>query len=288
MNLNNGILLIDKEKDITSRDVVNKAIKIFNTKKIGHTGTLDPMATGVLVLCIGQATKLVDMLTSLNKEYIAEFTFGYQTDTLDTTGQVLKRCDAIIDKEQIEKSIKELIGTYEQTTPIYSAVKVNGIKLYEYARRNIPVELPKRIVTINNIELLSHKIENNKTIISLKLNVSKGTYIRAIASDLANKLGTIGIMSALRRTKQGEFKIEDCIKIENATSNDIIPIKEVLNKYKQVTLDLDGYNKIKDGQIIDNIYDTDIVVFIYNEEVTAIYKTYDKDNSKLKPYKMFK
>lgn len=287
MNLNNGILLIDKEKGITSRDVVNKAIKILNTKKIGHTGTLDPLATGVLVLCIGNATKLVEMLTSLNKEYIAEFTFGIKTDTLDITGTTLEEKDSIIDRKKIEEAIKKIIGTYEQTIPIYSAVKVNGKKLYEYARENTYVELPKRKVNISSMELLDYKIVDNKTIIKIKTTVSKGTYIRAIANDLAEKLNTIGIMSSLRRTKQGNFKIEDCISIDDISSDKIIKIKDILKEYKQVTLTENEYKNIKDGQIIDNIYNTDTVIFIYNDDVKAIYKTYDKDNTKLKPYKMF-
>ena len=253
MNLNNGILLIDKEQGITSRDVVNKAIKKFKNNKIGHTGTLDPLATGVLVLCIGNATKLVEMLTSLNKEYIAEFTFGVKTDTLDITGQVLEEKDAIIDKANIETAIKKLIGTYEQTTPIYSAVKVNGKKLYEYARENIPVELPKRTVTISSMELLDYQVIDNKTTIKIKTTVSKGTYIRAIANDLAEILNTIGIMTSLRRTKQGNFNIEDCINIDNASNEDIINIKDILKEYKQVTLSDSEYLKIKDGQIIYNI-----------------------------------
>ena len=150
----NGILIIDKPKGITSRDVVNNVIKIFNTKKVGHTGTLDPLATGVLVVCVGKATKLVSELTSTDKEYIASVTLGIKTDTLDSMGSVLFSEDAIKAKEEIINVLNSFIGSYEQEVPIYSAVKINGKKLYEYAREGIDIELPKRKVEIKEIELL--------------------------------------------------------------------------------------------------------------------------------------
>ena len=138
----NGIIVVNKPKGITSRDVVNKVCKILNTKKVGHTGTLDPIASGTLVLCIGNATKLVEELTSYDKEYIATVKLGVLTDTLDTTGKVLKRQNTELKKEELIKTLNSFIGTYEQEVPIYSAVKINGKKLYEYARCNIDVTLP--------------------------------------------------------------------------------------------------------------------------------------------------
>ena len=151
----NGIVLINKEKNCTSRDVVNQVSKILKTKKIGHTGTLDPIATGVIVLCIGKATKLVEVITSYDKEYEAEVILGIKTDTKDITGKILKEEKAIISKENIEECLKKMIGTYNQTVPIYSAVKINGKKLYEYARKNEEIELPKRKVTIKELKLIS-------------------------------------------------------------------------------------------------------------------------------------
>ena len=132
----NGILLVNKEPGITSRDVVNKVCKIFNTKKVGHTGTLDPLASGVLVLCIGSATKVVEILTSNDKEYEAEMLLGISTDTYDITGKVLKEEEVFVSEEQIKTALNSMIGTYDQEVPIYSAVKINGKKLYDYARNN--------------------------------------------------------------------------------------------------------------------------------------------------------
>lgn len=146
----NGILLINKEKDYTSRDVVNIVSKCLNTKKVGHTGTLDPIATGVLVICVGKATKLVDYLTSTYKEYEAEIILGISTDTYDITGNILKEENVKIEKKEIEKVLNNMIGTYLQEVPIYSAVKIDGKKLYEYARENKEIELPKREVDIKS------------------------------------------------------------------------------------------------------------------------------------------
>ena len=149
-----GILIIDKPKDYTSRDVVNIVSKKLNTKKVGHTGTLDPLATGVLVICVGKATKLVDYLTSTYKEYEAELILGIKTDTADITGNILKEEDSIKKKEEILETLNNMIGKYNQTVPIYSAVKINGKKLYEYAREGKEIELPKREVEIKTLELL--------------------------------------------------------------------------------------------------------------------------------------
>ena len=280
-----GIIIINKPSGMTSRDVVNKLCKIFNTKKIGHTGTLDPIASGVLVLCIGNATKLVEELTSYDKEYIATVKLGILTDTLDTSGTILKRENIIISKEILEEKLKSFIGTYEQEVPIYSAVKINGKKLYEYARNNEDVKLPKRKVTIYDIKLLSYN-DNSYT---FKVKVSKGTYIRSLIKDINDSLGIIGSMNSLIRTSQGQFSIDNSYSlndIENGKYN-IISIEYVLKDIKNFVIDDSTYSKIKNGAIIKNIYNTDKIVFIYKNKVVAIYKKYDKDNTKLKPYKMF-
>ena len=281
-----GVVVIDKPKDLTSRDVVNIASKKLKTKKIGHTGTLDPLATGVLVLCVGKATKLVELLTAHDKEYIAEVILGIKTDTLDITGTILEEENTYITKENIEKVLKEMIGTYNQEVPIYSAVKINGKKLYEYARNNESVTLPKRMVNIKEIKLIdSIKYENNKTIFKIKCHVSKGTYIRSLIRDIASKLGTIGVMSNLRRVSQGDFDLNDANNL-NDENFKLIPIKDVLKKYKQVVASELLEFKIRNGQVLDNIYNSEIVVFLNkNEEVLAVYK---KDNqNKLRVYKMF-
>ena len=195
------LLVVNKEKNLTSRDVVNNLTKIFNTKKIGHTGTLDPIATGVLVCLFGKYTKLVDLLTSLDKEYIAEIKLGIKTDTGDITGSIIENKSFNITKDNIIKVFEKFPQKYEQTVPKYSAVKINGKKLYEYARNNIEIELPKREVSIFSLELIDFK----KDIIKFKAHVSKGTYIRSLCEDIAEKLNTVGFMKELTRIKVRRF-----------------------------------------------------------------------------------
>lgn len=284
----NGILIIDKTKGITSRDVVNKVVKKFGTKKVGHTGTLDPIATGVLVVCVGTATKLVSELTSNDKEYIASVELGTLTDTLDDTGKIIKEEQANKTKEEVIDALNSFKGRYKQEVPIYSAVKINGKKLYEYAREGIEVKLPKRDVYIKNIELISDiKYENNKTIFNFKCSVSKGTYIRSLIKDIATKLNTIGIMTDLRRIRQGNFKIDDSVKIEDISIDNIKNIVDILN-YKKINVPGDVRKQVLNGAIIDNIYNESEILFIENKEAIALYKVYDKDKNKLKPYIMFK
>ena len=286
----NGIVLINKEKNCTSRDVVNQVSKILKTKKIGHTGTLDPIATGVLVLCIGKATKLVEVITSYDKEYEAEVILGIKTDTKDITGKILKKEKAIISKENIEECLKKMIGTYNQTVPIYSAVKINGKKLYEYARNNEEIELPKRKVTIKELKLISDiTYEKEKTKFKIKCHVSKGTYIRSLIEDIATNLNTIGTMENLKRTKQGNFQIANANTIKDIENNKfkIYPIEEILEKFYKIEMTDDLYFKIKNGSIIKNNYNHDIVAFTKNNKIVAIYKEYSKDKTLLKPWKMF-
>ena len=282
-----GILIIDKPKDYTSRDIVNIVSKKFNTKKVGHTGTLDPLATGVLVICVGKATKLVEYLTSTYKEYEAELILGIKTDTADITGKVLKEEDSIKNKDEIKKVLNNMIGKYMQTVPIYSAVKINGKKLYEYAREGIDIELPKREVEIKKLELLDIKYEDNKTIVKIKTLVSKGTYIRSLIEDIATNLNTIGTMSNLRRTKQGKFNIEDSCTIDNIDNVKILSIEDILNDIYSVDVDDNLYNKIKNGAIIDNIYNKDLILFKKDGKILSAYKKYEKKEDKLKPYIMF-
>lgn len=281
----NGIILINKEMDYTSRDVVNIISKKFHTKKVGHAGTLDPMATGVLVVCIGSSTKLVEILTGHDKEYIAEITLGILTDTLDITGKIIKNENVYFTKDEIINALKNMLGEYDQEVPIYSAVRINGKKLYEYARNNEEVTLPSRKVNIKSIELIDDiKYIDDKVIFSFKCIVSKGTYIRALVNDIASKLGTVGTMSKLTRTKQGLFKIENAQKLlEDLT---IINPSDIL-EYKKVIVNDDFKKEILNGKIIDNIYNAKEVLFIDNQNNTlAIYQEYDKDNSKLRPWKM--
>jgi len=281
----NGLLVVNKPKGITSRDVVNKVSKILKTKKIGHTGTLDPIASGVLVLTIGKATKLSEVITSEEKKYIATAVLGLQTETLDTEGIIIKEENTNFSKEEVINTLNSFKKTYNQQVPIYSAVKVNGRKLYEYARNNESVELPSRMVTIKEIELLDISHKNNKTIIKFSCLVSKGTYIRSLINDIAKSLNTVGIMSDLIRVKQGNFKIEESYTIEQIENNDykMISLEDVLKDYFTIEMDEKLEFKVKNGVILDNIYNKEYVLFKSNN-VLALYKN---ENNKLKPYKMF-
>ena len=280
-----GILIVDKEKGMTSRDVVNEVSKIFKTKKIGHTGTLDPLATGVLVITINKATKLNEIITATYKEYQVEAILGIKTDTLDITGNVLKKENTNFKKEEIKKVLNSFVGSYNQEVPIYSAVKINGKKLYEYARNDEEVVLPKRLVTIKYINLDDINYIDNQTVIKFTCLVSKGTYIRSLVNDIANKLDTYGVMTNLRRTKQGIYDIDNAYKLSDIKNNhyQIISLKDALKDYFQVKVDKELKFKVINGQILDNIYNQEYVLFI-DDDVLALYKNVD---NKLKPYKMF-
>lgn len=278
----NGILLINKPKGITSSDVVIKLRKILNTKKIGHTGTLDPLAQGLLVITVGEATKISSILIDHNKEYIATFKLGIKTDTYDTEGKILEE-NPIPKDLDIEKMILDFKGTYLQEVPIYSSVKVNGKKLYEYARNNIEVELPKREVNIEEIEVL----DNTNNIVKIKCKVSKGTYIRSLINDIGNKMGCGATMTELIRTKVDNFSIEDSYTLEDIENNNykLISIEDSLN-YPKIKVDKDLEFKISNGVKLDNIYDIkDKVIFLNdNNKLLGIY---ERQHNKLKPFRVF-
>ena len=286
-----GILVVNKEKGFTSRDMVNKVGKILGTKKIGHTGTLDPMATGVLVMCLGKCTSLVDMITSDYKEYIAGVRLGILTDTLDITGTVLERCYVNFSIDDIKNAVSCMIGEYYQEVPKYSAVKINGRKLYDYAREGIDIELPKRLVNIKSIEMIGDISYCDGYIdFTIKCLVSKGTYIRSLIRDIACKLGTIGVMSSLVRTSQGDFSIDDAYSISDIESGNykIIDLGSFFKDVYKFKVDDDLKKKVLNGAILDNIYGVDDVLFVDSDGlILALYRVYDKDNSKIKPYKMF-
>ena len=276
-----GVLVVNKEKNMTSFDVVNKVSKILGIKKIGHTGTLDPMAEGVLVLTIGKATKIGELLTSYEKEYVASVKLGILTDTLDITGNILKekKVSREIDYKELCNSFRK---KYLQEVPIYSAVKVNGKKLYEYARNNISVNIPKKEVEIKSIELLS----NNSDSFTFKCLVSKGTYIRSLIRDMGLSIDEYFTMDSLIRTKQGVFSINNAYTIKDIEDNNfnILKMEDILN-YPIIDLDVDTYKKISNGCKIKNIYNVnDKVIFKYKEKVIAIY---ERQNENLKSFKNF-
>ena len=277
LNEYSGVLVVNKEKNMTSFDVVREVSKVLGIKKIGHTGTLDPLAEGVLVLTIGKYTKLGEDLTSLDKEYIAKVKQGILTDTLDITGKVLKENNKKI--TNIKEELKKFKKTYLQEVPKYSAVKVNGKKLYEYARNGEEVILPKKEVTIKEIKLL----EKDESTFTFKTTVSKGTYIRSLIRDIGESSNTLMTMTDLIRTRQGKFKIEDSYKLDDIKNGNfkILKIEDILD-YKIVDIDDKLLKKIENGVIIDNIYGIDNkVIFTYKGKKIAIYTV---DNKKLKMY----
>ena len=273
----NGLLVINKEKGYTSRDVVNIIGKFFGTKKVGHTGTLDPLATGVLVLCLNRYTKLNEILTSDEKKYIAEVTLGIRTDTLDIDGNILEKKECYVDKNDLEKVLKKFKKSYDQEVPIYSALKVNGKKLYEYARNNEKVVLPKKNVTIKKIELLS--FEKNK--FTFKCLVSKGTYIRSLIRDILNDLNVIGTMSSLTRTKQGVFDIKDAYTLDDVRNGNykLLKIKDVLD-IPVIKVDNILKFKILNGVRLKGNYPNRILFLDEDGRELAIYKK-DKDDYKV-------
>ena len=206
----NGIINIYKEKGYTSHDVVAKLRGITKQKKIGHTGTLDPEATGVLPVCLGNATKLCDLFLSKEKEYIATVQLGLSTDTQDLTGKVLETREVTITLQQLEKVIEEFIGEYDQIPPMYSALKVEGKKLYELAREGKEIERKPRRVTIYELELLEAELP----LFSIRVRCSKGTYIRTLCHDMGIRLGTLAAMKELERTKSGPFRLDAALKLE--------------------------------------------------------------------------
>lgn len=276
------LLVVNKPEGFTSRDVVNKLSKILNTKKIGHTGTLDPIATGVLVCLTGKYTKLVDLLTALDKEYVAEIKLGIKTDTGDVTGNVIDTSNKVISKNNILDVIKKFPKEYLQTVPKYSAVKINGKKLYEYARENIEIELPKREVNIYNLELISF----NDDIIKIKTKVSKGTYIRSLIEDICEMLGTVGCMKSLVRTYQGIFGIDEAYTLDDIQNNNFIGknIHEFLD-YPCINVEECNLKTVLNGGKISNIYNIkDKIILMYDNKDLAIYEV---DGETLKPYVMF-
>lgn len=289
----NGILCVNKEKGCTSRDVVNEVCKIFNTKKVGHTGTLDPLATGVLVLGINEGTKLIELITSYDKEYEALIRLGIETDTLDITGNIISKtyCNNITES-MIDNALKYFNCTYNQEVPKYSAVKINGKKLYQYARNNEDIVLPKREVTIFLLERTSDiKYNDNYIDFRIKCRVSKGTYIRSLIRDIGSYLGVPSTMVELKRTRQGDFDINECYTLENIKNKKykLKTLEECTYNFKRVKVDDALYKKIINGSIIDNIYAANYISFVTNDDkLLAIYKIYEKDYTKMKPWKMFK
>ena len=278
----NAVLYVNKKKGMTSFDVVNEISNLFGIKRVGHTGTLDPLAEGVMLVCIGKATKIVELLTAKDKEYIAEVQMGIKTDTLDITGNILEEKE-VENNLKIKETLNHFKKTYLQEVPIYSAVKVHGKKLYEYARKNIEVELPKKEVTIKEIELLS---SNNNTF-KFKCLVTKGCYIRSLIKDIGEELETLVTMKNLTRTKQGNISIMNTNTLEEIANNQFkyYKIEEVLD-YPIISLNEEFVKEVSNGMKIPNNWNIqDKVIFMYNGKLLGIYQ---KDCNNLKVWKNFK
>ncbi len=268
-----GIIIIDKPQGCTSHDIVKKARKYLN-KKVGHTGTLDPMATGVLPLLIGKGTLCSKYLVNHDKVYQVSLQLGKKTDTADVEGNIIQEevvKEEFLERQEVELILKSFIGEQEQTPPIYSAIKVNGKKLYEYARQGKEVEIPKRIINIYSIN--NTKIDNNKKQIDFEVHCSKGTYIRTLCEDIAKKMQTVGYMKELRRVKVGEFDINDAIdvnKIEKILSDRelcekyFISIEKLFKNMSQIILDNKKLTLFLNGVRI-NCNLKDGIYRVYNE-----------------------
>ncbi len=291
----NGVINIYKEKGYTSHDVVAivKGI-VGRCNKVGHTGTLDPDATGVLPICIGKATKLSDRIMSGTKEYIATLKLGITTDTQDISGNVLSTSEVDVSIEDVVNTIREYIGEYEQLPPMYSAIKVNGKKLYELAREGKEVERKKRTINIFDIEIIDKNIEDNE--FKIRVHCSKGTYIRTLCHDIGQSLGVGATMTTLERTKTGSFDTKSAIKInelkELANDNKVtealislenmlldkkkIIVPEVANKY------LYNGNKISLNYIKEKIIDEEVILFDECNNLIGLYRL-NKDDKLLEP-----
>ena len=238
----NGIVIVNKQKGYTSHDVVSKVKRIVK-EKVGHTGTLDPLATGVLPLLIGKGTLCSKYLINHDKKYLVSLKLGVSTDTMDLEGKVLEEKEvnlSILEKENVEKILFSFIGKQEQKPPMYSAIKIAGKKLYEYARKGEEVEIPTREIEIYNIELIGINKINKE--IEFIVGCSKGTYIRSLCADIAKKLGTIGFMKDLKRLQVGEFDIKNSIIVDEKTTKEdieknIISIEELFKNKQKIELD---------------------------------------------------
>ncbi len=270
----NELLLINKPQNMTSFDVVAIVRKTLNIKKIGHTGTLDPNAEGLMIILIDKATKALPFLHLDKKEYIASLKLGIKTITGDIWGEVIEQGSIpILTKEMIEYSLKSFLGKSIQTPPKVSAISVNGKRLYEYARKDQEVEIPKREIEIFEIECLNIDEE-----IHFRVQCSSGTYIRSLCEDIAEKLGTIGTMSKLTRTKIEMFNVKDAYTIEQIRNNEFkfTSVNEALNYPK---FEIESVIDVKNGKKIRCDSEEDVILLTHNNEVLALYEKDDEQHT---------
>lgn len=270
----NGVINIYKEEGLTSFDVCKEIRKISGEKKIGHTGTLDPKATGVLPICLGKATKIIDYIMNDNKSYFTEFKLGINTDTYDLEGKVIEEFDiCTITEEDVEKAVLSFCKEYMQVPPMYSALKKNGVRLYDLARQGIEVEREGRRVVIYNIE----NIKINLPYVSMDVTCSKGTYIRSLCFDIGQKLNVGATVTKLERTRTSSFYKENSIKLSELTKENIhnylITIEEALKKYDSIKINK-GFSKL----LVNGVKVCDKRVTNCNVKENILYRIYDENN----------
>ena len=293
----NGIINVYKEKGFTSFDVVAKMRGMFHQKKIGHTGTLDPDAEGVLPVCLGKATKVCDLLTDKDKEYKTVLLLGQETDTQDISGDVLNKSEVTVSEEEVREAVLSFVGAYEQVPPMYSALKVNGQKLCDLARKGVTVERKARPVTIHNIEIVSINLPEVEMIVSC----SKGTYIRTLCDDIGKKLGCYGCMKSLLRTRVDMFTLDKAYTLSQLQQFiDTYPQKEwdfvesidsVFHKYPSVVAHESAQKLVQNGNRIptamsDGDVSEKVRLYDYTHRFIGIY-TYIEDTQEYKPVKLF-
>ncbi len=266
----NGIVIVNKEKGFTSHDVVNVIRRIFGTRKVGHTGTLDPDATGVLPICIGKATKVSDMLTFSDKCYVARVRLGITTDTQDITGEITGTFDVNISEKQLKDAVKKFIGETEQIPPMYSAVKINGKKLCDLARKGIEVERKPRKITVYSMEVSDFDL----TEFTLSVHCSKGTYIRTLCHDIGNYLGCGAVMCGLERTKSSVFTLDNAYTLDELKEMDEDRLRSSLMSIDSVFM---GYPRFNISDDLKRKLTNGAACYVNLSEGT--YRVYDKEGS---------
>lgn len=281
-----GIIVVNKDSGMTSHDVCFKLKKILNEKKIGHTGTLDPMTTGVLVVCVGKATKLIDILVEHKKEYEAEIIFGKEYDTEDIYGNVVNEKEVCVDVNRIDEVLNSFKGRQIQIPPMYSSIKVNGKKLYEYARKNQEVERPKREIIIYEIKRIS---EYKNDSFSFLVTGSKGFYVRTLCVDIAKRLNNIGAMKSLKRLSSGDFNINDAYTLDEIKNGNykLISLEEILLRFQKLVIKDYLVKMVLNGVTLDERQiktNEPFTVYDSSGNLLALYKG---ENYKYKPVIIF-
>ncbi|WP_377889200.1 tRNA pseudouridine(55) synthase TruB [Alkalihalobacillus sp. R86527] len=294
-----GILPLKKPAGMTSHDCVAKVRKILMTKKVGHTGTLDPAVTGVLPLCIGRATKVAQYMTDFSKTYEAVITLGYTTSTEDATGEKIeeKSITHKVDSKEFASVLEAFKGEIEQVPPMYSAVKVNGKRLYEYAFEGKVIERPSRVVTIHELEQIGDIVYKDDTVdIPVRIECSKGTYIRTLAVDIGASLGYPAHMSSLIRTASGPFKLEECLTFDEITQMieeetlRLFPLEYALSSIPSLTVDEEMEARLQNGAVLPEVEamtEDRLVMYSLDGTAIAIYQKHPEKPGLMKPEKVF-